>query len=139
MTQYGGSIVRVRRGCRVRSPPRAWPARCARRSDVRPSGQSACYGAKVLPGETDIAVPEPTASSLSRTYSSLRTKTPAPVGASAPLEMPADIHLQLRDNTLILSDNSGGSLYFEHLFPGEDEYSQQRITLAGARRCGETG
>ncbi|HFF1916378.1 TPA: hypothetical protein ACGBKJ_003013 [Escherichia coli] len=34
--------------------------------------------------------------------------------------MPADIRLQLRDNTLILSDNGGRSLYFEHLFPGKD-------------------
>ncbi|EOT5427242.1 RHS repeat-associated core domain-containing protein, partial [Escherichia coli] len=32
--------------------------------------------------------------------------------------------LQLRDNTLILSDNGGRSLYFEHLFPGEDGYSR---------------
>ena len=38
--------------------------------------------------------------------------------------MPADIRLQLRDNTLILSDNGGRSLYFEHLFPGEDGYSR---------------
>ncbi|EFH5511832.1 hypothetical protein GPH39_24260, partial [Escherichia coli] len=37
---------------------------------------------------------------------------------------PADIRLQLRDNTLILSDNGGRSLYFEHLFPGEDGYSR---------------
>ncbi|PJF92462.1 hypothetical protein CVE17_24110, partial [Escherichia coli] len=28
------------------------------------------------------------------------------------------------DNTLILSDNGGRSLYFEHLFPGEDGYSR---------------
>ncbi|EFM9256121.1 hypothetical protein G7632_005612, partial [Escherichia coli] len=35
-----------------------------------------------------------------------------------------DIRLQLRDNTLILSDNGGRSLYFEHLFPGEDGYSR---------------
>ncbi|EGI90301.1 protein rhsC domain protein [Shigella dysenteriae 155-74] len=30
----------------------------------------------------------------------------------------------MRDNTLILSDNGGRSLYFEHLFPGEDGYSR---------------
>ncbi|WP_270358575.1 DUF6531 domain-containing protein, partial [Escherichia coli] len=62
---------------------------------------------------------------LSRTYSSYRTKTPAPVGSLGPgWKMPADIRLQLRDNTLILSDNGGRSLYFEHLFPGEDGYSR---------------
>ncbi|HAW5091609.1 TPA: DUF4329 domain-containing protein, partial [Escherichia coli] len=61
----------------------------------------------------------------SRTYSSYRTKTPAPVGSLGPgWKMPADIRLQLRDNTLILSDNGGRSLYFEHLFPGEDGYSR---------------
>ncbi len=58
-------------------------------------------------------------------YSSYRTKTPAPVGSLGPgWKMPADIRLQLRDNTLILSDNGGRSLYFEHLFPGEDGYSR---------------
>ncbi|ELS5855742.1 RHS repeat protein, partial [Escherichia coli] len=50
---------------------------------------------------------------------------PAPVGSLGPgWKMPADIRLQLRDNTLILSDNGGRSLYFEHLFPGEDGYSR---------------
>ncbi|MEB6685616.1 DUF6531 domain-containing protein, partial [Escherichia coli] len=58
-------------------------------------------------------------------YSSYRTKTPAPVGSLGPgWKMPADIRLQLRDNTLILSDNGGRNLYFEHLFPGEDGYSR---------------
>ncbi|HBA3574397.1 TPA: DUF4329 domain-containing protein, partial [Escherichia coli] len=62
---------------------------------------------------------------LSRTYSSYRTKTPAPVGSLGPgWKMPADIRLQLRDNTMILTDNGGRSLYFEHLFPGEDGYSR---------------
>lgn len=95
-----------------------------RRSDVRPSGQSPAR-CKVLPGETDIALPGPLPFILSRTYSSYRTKTPAPVGSLGPgWKMPADIRLQLRDNTLILSDNGGRSLYFEHLFPGEDGYSR---------------
>ncbi len=82
-------------------------------------------GAKVLPGETDLALPGPLPFILSHTYSSYRTKTPAPVGSLGPgWKMPADIRLQLRDNTLILSDNGGRSLYFEHLFPGEDGYSR---------------
>ncbi|MGJ83196.1 DUF4329 domain-containing protein, partial [Escherichia coli] len=51
--------------------------------------------------------------------------TPAPVGSLGPgWKMPADIRLQLRDNTMILTDNGGRSLYFEHLFPGEDGYSR---------------
>ncbi|WP_259280750.1 DUF6531 domain-containing protein, partial [Escherichia coli] len=70
-------------------------------------------------------LPGPLPFILSRTYSSYRTKTPAPVGSLGPgWKMPADIRLQLRDNTLILSDNGGRSLYFEHLFPGEDGYSR---------------
>ncbi|WP_306308609.1 DUF6531 domain-containing protein [Escherichia coli] len=48
-------------------------------------------GAKVLPGETDIALPGPLPFILSRTYSSYRTKTPAPVGSLGPgWKMPAD-------------------------------------------------
>ncbi len=41
-------------------------------------------GAKVLPGETDLALPGPLPFILSRTYSSYRTKTPAPVGDFRP-------------------------------------------------------
>ncbi|EFC2997673.1 TPA: RHS element protein, partial [Escherichia coli] len=107
MTQYGGSIVQGSAGVTSGHP-------------VNP-----LLGAKVLPGETDIALPGPLPFILSRTYSSYRTKTPAPVGSLGPgWKMPADIRLQLRDNTLILSDNGGRSLYFEHLFPGEDGYSR---------------
>ncbi len=52
-------------------------------------------------------------------------KRPRRWGASAPAgKCLPDIRLQLRDNTLILSDNGGRSLYFEHLFPGEDGYSR---------------
>ncbi|EFU9216386.1 hypothetical protein HRZ08_004121, partial [Escherichia coli] len=51
-------------------------------------------GAKVLPGETDIALPAPLPFILSRTYSSYRTKTPAPVGSLGPgWKMPADNRL----------------------------------------------
>ncbi|MEW7262762.1 DUF6531 domain-containing protein, partial [Escherichia coli] len=42
--------------------------------------------------ETDIALPGPLPFILSRTYSSYRTKTPAPVGSLGPgWKMPADI------------------------------------------------
>ncbi|EFV2754202.1 DUF6531 domain-containing protein, partial [Shigella sonnei] len=37
-------------------------------------------GAKVLPGETDLALPCPLPFILFRAYSSYRTRTPAPVG-----------------------------------------------------------
>ncbi|SQK15515.1 YD repeat-containing protein [Escherichia coli] len=124
MTQYGGSIVQGSAGVRIGAPT---DVACS----VCPGGVTSGHpvnpllGAKVLPGETDIALPGPLPFILSRTYSSYRTKTPAPVGSLGPgWKMPADIRLQLRDNTLILSDNGGRSLYFEHLFPGEDGYSR---------------
>ena len=124
MTQYGGSIVQGSAGVRIGAPTGVACSVC-------PGGVTSGHpvnpllGAKVLPGETDLALPGPLPFILSRTYSSYRTKTPAPVGSLGPgWKMPADIRLQLRDNTLILSDNGGGSLYFEHLFPGEDGYSR---------------
>ncbi|ABB68405.1 protein rhsA [Shigella boydii 3594-74] len=124
MTQYGGSIVQGSAGVRIGTPTGVACSVC-------PGGVTSGHpvnpllGAKVLPGETGIALPGPLPFILSRTYSSYRTKTPAPVGSLGPgWKMPADIRLQLRDNTLILSDNGGRSLYFEHLFPGEDGYSR---------------
>ncbi|EFN4266876.1 DUF6531 domain-containing protein [Escherichia coli] len=124
MTQYGGSIVQGSAGVRIGAPTGVACSVC-------PGGVTSGHpvnpllGAKVLPGETDIALPGPLPFILSRTYSSYRTKTPAPVGSLGPgWKMPADIRLQLRDNTMILTDNGGRSLYFEHLFPGEDGYSR---------------
>ncbi|WP_032345443.1 DUF6531 domain-containing protein, partial [Escherichia coli] len=82
-------------------------------------------GAKVLPGETDLALPGPLPFILSRTYSSYRTRTPAPVGVFGPgWKAPSDIRLQIRDEGLILNDNGGRSIHFEPLFPGEISYSR---------------
>ncbi len=73
----------------------------------------------MLPGETDLALPGPLPFILSRTYSSYRTKTPAPVGVFGPgWKAPSDIRLQLRDDGLILNDNGGRSIHFEPLLPG---------------------
>ncbi|WP_271151920.1 DUF6531 domain-containing protein, partial [Escherichia coli] len=82
-------------------------------------------GAKVLPGETDLALPGPLPFILSRAYSSYRTRTPAPVGVFGPgWKAPFDIRLQIRDEGLILNDNGGRSIHFEPLFPGEVSYSR---------------
>ncbi|MFL4214812.1 DUF6531 domain-containing protein, partial [Enterobacter mori] len=82
-------------------------------------------GAKVLPGETDFALPGPLPFVLSRSYSSYRTKTPAPVGVFGPgWKAPSGIRLQLRDEDLILSDSGGRSIHFEHLLPGETAFSR---------------
>ncbi|WP_220410649.1 RHS repeat-associated core domain-containing protein [Escherichia coli] len=103
MTQYGGSIVQGSAGVRIGAPTGVACSVC-------PGGVTSGHpvnpllGAKVLPGETDIALPGPLPFILSRTYSSYRTKTPAPVGSLGPgWKMPADIRLQLRDNTLRLA------------------------------------
>ncbi|MBL3993722.1 DUF4329 domain-containing protein [Escherichia coli] len=80
MTQYGGSIVQGSAGVRIGAPTGVACSVC-------PGGVTSGHpvnpllGAKVLPGETDIALPGPLPFILSRTYSSYRTKTPAPVGS----------------------------------------------------------
>ena len=82
-------------------------------------------GAKVQPGETDVALPGPLAFVVSRSYSSYQTKTPASVGVFGPgWKMAADMRLQSRDNALILNDNGGRSIHFEPLTPGEVTYSR---------------
>ncbi|HFI9897238.1 TPA: DUF6531 domain-containing protein, partial [Escherichia coli] len=70
-------------------------------------------------------VPGPLPFILSRTYSSYRTRTPAPVGVFGPgWKAPSDIRLQLRDDALVLNDNGGRSIHFEPLLPGEAVYSR---------------
>nr|WP_227454486.1 polymorphic toxin type 34 domain-containing protein [Escherichia coli] len=94
MTQYGGSIVQGSAGVRIGAPTGVACSVC-------PGGVTSGHpvnpllGAKVLPGETDLALPGPLPFILSRTYSSYRTKTPAPVGSLGPgWKMPADIRVE---------------------------------------------
>ncbi|OKX65003.1 RHS repeat-associated core domain-containing protein [Escherichia coli] len=124
MTQYGGPIVQGSAGVRIGAPTGVACSVC-------PGGMTSgnpvnpLLGAKVLPGETDLALPDPLPFILSRTYSSYRTKTPAPVGIFGPgWKAPSDIRLQLRDDGLILNDNGGRSIHFEPLLPGEAVYSR---------------
>ncbi|EQA1193331.1 RHS repeat protein, partial [Escherichia coli] len=69
MTQYGGSIVQGSAGVRIGAPTGVACSVC-------PGGVTSGHpvnpllGAKVLPGETDIALPGPLPFILSRTYSS---------------------------------------------------------------------
>ncbi|SJH24792.1 rhs core protein with extension [Shigella sonnei] len=96
-------------------------------------------GAKVLPGETDLALPCPLPFILFRAYSSYRTRTPAPVGVFGPgWKAPFDIRLQIRDEGLILNDSGGRSIHFEPLFPGEISYSRSEslwLARGGVARC----
>ncbi|HHH7875777.1 TPA: RHS repeat-associated core domain-containing protein [Escherichia coli] len=124
MTQYGGPIVQGSAGVRIGAPTGVACSVC-------PGGMTSgnpvnpLLGAKVQPGETDLALPGPLPFILSRTYSSYRTKTPAPVGIFGPgWKAPSDIRLQLRDDGLILNDNGGRSIHFEPLLPGEAVYSR---------------
>ncbi|HFD2327999.1 TPA: rhs element protein RhsD, partial [Escherichia coli] len=124
MTQYGGPIVQGSAGVRIGAPTGVACSVC-------PGGMTSgnpvnpLLGAKVLPGETDLALLGPLPFILSRTYSSYRTKTPAPVGVFGPgWKAPSDIRLQLRDDGLILNDNGGRSIHFEPLLPGEAVYSR---------------
>ncbi|EKD2527762.1 RHS repeat protein [Escherichia coli] len=124
MTQYGGPIVQGSAGVRIGAPTGVACSVC-------PGGMTSgnpvnpLLGAKVLPGETDLALPGPLPFILSRTYSSYRTRTPAPVGVFGPgWKAPSDIRLQLRDDALVLNDNGGRSIHFEPLLPGEAVYSR---------------
>ncbi|MFG0517863.1 RHS element core protein [Kluyvera intermedia] len=124
MTKYGGPIVQGSPGVMIGAPSgvacSVCPGGVTHGNPVNP-----LLGAKVLPGETDIALPGPLPFVLTRSYNSYQTKTPAPVGVFGPgWKIPADMRLQLRDAELILNDNGGRSIHFEPLFPGECSYSR---------------
>ncbi len=94
MTQYGGPIVQGSAGVRIGAPTGVACSVC-------PGGMTSgnpvnpLLGAKVLPGETDLALPGPLPFILSRTYSSYRTRTPAPVGVFGPgWKAPSDTRIR---------------------------------------------
>ena len=127
MTKYGGPIVQGSLGVMIGAPSgvacSVCPGGVTSGNPVNP-----LLGAKVLPGETDIALPGPLPFVLTRSYNSYQTRTPAPVGLFGPgWKMPADMRLQLRDAELILNDNGGRSIHFEPLFPGECSYSRSEL------------
>ncbi|EHT0428204.1 RHS repeat protein, partial [Salmonella enterica] len=124
MTQFGGPIVQGSAGVFIGAPT---GIACSVCPGGRTSGSpvNPLLGAKVLPGETDIALPGPLPFMLTRAYNSYRTKTPAPVGLFGPgWKAPFDIRLQLRGEVLILNDNGGRSIHFEPLLPGETAFSR---------------
>ncbi|EGQ6129495.1 type IV secretion protein Rhs, partial [Salmonella enterica subsp. enterica serovar Stanleyville] len=134
MTKYGGPIVQGSAGVLIGAPTGVACSVC-------PGGMTSgepvnpLLGAKVLPGETDFALPGPLPFILTRAYSSYRTKTPAPSGLFGPgWKMAADMRLQIRERELILNDSGGRSIHFEPLSPGESSYSRsESFWLA---RCG---
>ncbi|WP_049858039.1 RHS repeat-associated core domain-containing protein [Trabulsiella odontotermitis] len=124
MTAVGGPIVQGSAGVFIGAPTGVACSVC-------PGGMTSGHpvnpllGAKVLPGETDIALPGPLPFVLSRSYSSYQTKTPSPAGMFGPgWKVAGDIHLQIRDTELILNDNSGRSIHFDPLLPGEIAFSR---------------
>ena len=127
MTKYGGPIVQGSLGVMIGAPSgvacSVCPGGVTSGNPVNP-----LLGAKVLPGETDIALPGPLPFVLTRSYNSYQTRKPAPVGLFGPgWKMPADMRLQTRDAALILNDNGGRSIHFEPLFPGEYSYSRSEL------------
>lgn len=134
MTQVGGPIVQGSAGVLIGAPTGVACSVCPEGkvpgSDAGESGNygnpvNPLLGAKVLPGEIDIALPGSLPFVLSRAYSSYRTRTPAPVGLCGPgWKLPSDLQLQLRSDGLILNDNGGRSVHFEPLAPGEIQYSR---------------
>ena len=124
MTAVGGPIVQGSAGVMIGAPTGVACSVCPGGVTYGPP-VNPLLGAKVLPGETDIALPGPLPFMLTRAYSSYRTKTPAPSGIFGPgWKAPFDIRLQLRDEELILNDNGGRSIHFEPLFPGETAFSR---------------
>lgn len=124
MTAIGGPIVQGSPGVMIGAPTgiacSVCPGGVTSGSPVNP-----LLGAKVLPGETDLALPGPLPFILTRAYSSYRTRTPAPDGLFGPgWKAPSDIRLQLRDNALILNDNGGRSIHFDLLLSGEVAFSR---------------
>ncbi|EPT5625249.1 RHS element core protein, partial [Escherichia coli] len=120
-------IVQGSAGVLIGAPTGVACSVCPKKKDSPNYGNpvNPVLGAKVLPGETDIALPGPLPFILSRAYSSYRTRTPAPVGVFGPgWKAPFDIRLQIRDEGLILNDSGGRSIHFEPLFPGEISYSR---------------
>ncbi|ELS4478732.1 RHS repeat protein, partial [Salmonella enterica] len=137
MTKYGGPIVQGSAGVLIGAPTGVACSVCPNSpiEEVKGHPVNPLLGAKVLPGETDFALPGPLAFILSRAYSSYRTKTPAPSGLFGPgWKMAADMRLQICERALILNDNGGRSIHFEPLSPGESSYSRsESFWLA---RCG---
>lgn len=141
MTKYGGPVVQGSAGVFMGAPTgvacSVCPGGTTSGNPVNP-----LLGAKVLPGENDIALPGPLPFILSRSYSSYRTATPAPVSVFGPgWKAPFDIRLQLRDNVLILNDNGGRSIHFEPLFPGETAFSRSEsfwLARGGALKLHES-
>lgn len=124
MTRKGADIVQGSAGVLIGAPTGVACSVC-------PGGKTSgnpvnpLLGAKVFPGETDFALPGPLPLVFSRSYSSYQTGTPAPAGIFGPgWKAPSDIHLQIRDEELILNDNGGRSIHFELLLPGETAYSR---------------
>ncbi|MFU2315195.1 RHS repeat-associated core domain-containing protein [Rahnella sp. PCH160] len=130
-TAIGGPIVQGSLGVMIGAPTgvacSVCPGGVLEGSPVNPS-----LGAKVLPGETDIALPAALPFVLSRSYSSYKTDTPAPVGMFGPgWSAAADIRLQIRADELILNDNSGRSIHFHLLPPGQIAFSHsEKLWLA---------
>ncbi|EEU0165217.1 RHS repeat protein [Escherichia coli] len=127
MTRKGLDIVQGSAGVLIGAPTGVACSVCPKKKDSPNYGNpvNPVLGSKVLPGETDIALPGPLPFILSRAYSSYRTRTPAPVGVFGPgWKAPFDIRLQIRDEGLILNDSGGRSIHFEPLFPGEISYSR---------------
>ena len=127
MTRKGLDIVQGSAGVLIGAPTGVACSVCAGSPVEERKGNpvNPVLGAKVLPGETDLALPGPLPFILSRAYSSYRTRTSAPVGVFGPgWKAPFDIRLQIHERELILNDNGGRSIHFEPLFPGEISYSR---------------
>lgn len=96
MTRKGLDIVQGSAGVLIGAPTGVACSVCPTKKDSPNYGSpvNPLLGAKVLPVETDLALPGPLPFILFRAYSSYRTRTPAPVGVFGPgWKAPFDIRL----------------------------------------------
>ncbi len=124
MTLKGGHIVQGSAGVMIGAPN---GIACSVCPGAKTSGNpvNPLLGSKVFPGETDITFPGPLPFYLSRSYSSYRTRTPAPVGVFGPgWKAPSEFRLTLLADELILNDTGGRSIHFHPLAPGETVFSR---------------
>ncbi len=95
-------------------------------------------GAKVLPVETDLALPARCRLFFPRLQQLPDQDARASGACLVPgWKAPFDIRLQIRDEGLILNDSGGRSIHFEPLFR-RDKLQPQRVVLAGKGRSAET-
>ncbi|MGS2373372.1 DUF6531 domain-containing protein [Escherichia coli] len=138
MTRKGLDIVQGSAGVLIGAPTGVACSVCPTGEATPKYGNpvNPLLGAKVLPGETDLALPARCRLFFPAPTAATGRDVRAGGGVWSRWKAPFDIRLQVHERELILNDNGGRSIHFEPLFPRRDKLQPQRVTLAGAGRGG---